>query len=328
MPRWPWLILGVLLALAVVSGLAAGPISLGPADLLRALLGGPSAEGQAAMVVWSLRLPRLAAALLVGAALSAAGTSYQAMFRNPLVSPDILGASAGAGMGAALAILFGLPTLGIQAAAFAGGLAAVGLVTLVAGRVRRHDPVLVLVLAGIAIGTLFSAGISLAKVLADPTVQLPSITFWLLGGLSAATPGDVARAAPLVAAGLLPLLLLRHRVDLLTLSDEEAEALGEDVPRLRLTLIVAATLVTGASVAIAGIVGWVGLVVPHAARLLVGPRFARSLPAAVLLGAAFVAIADTLARSAAAIELPLGILTALVGAPAFLWLLARGGRSS
>ncbi len=328
MPRWPWLLLGLLLALAILSGLAAGPIALGPGELFRALLGGPSAEGQATMVVWSLRLPRLAAALLVGAALSAAGTAYQAMFRNPLVSPDILGASAGAGMGAALAILFGLPTLGIQGAAFAGGLAAVGLVTLVAGRVRRHDPVLVLVLAGIAIGTLFSAGISLAKVLADPTVQLPSITFWLLGGLSASSPADVWRAAPLVGAGLLPLLLLRHRVDLLTLADEEAAALGEDVPRLRFTLIVAATLVTGASVAIAGIVGWVGLVVPHAARLLVGPRFARSLPAALLLGAAFVAIADTLARSAVAIELPLGILTALVGAPAFLWLLARGGRFS
>ncbi len=328
MPRWPWLLLGLLLALAVLAGLAAGPIALGPGELLRALLGGPSAEGQATMVVWSLRLPRLAAALLVGAALSAAGTAYQAMFRNPLVSPDILGASAGAGMGAALAILFGLPTLGIQGAAFAGGLAAVGLVTLVAGRVRRHDPVLVLVLAGIAIGTLFSAGISLAKVLADPTVQLPSITFWLLGGLSASSPADVRRAAPLVLAGLLPLLLLRHRVDLLTLADEEAAALGEDVSRLRFTLIVSATLVTGASVAIAGIVGWVGLVVPHAARLLVGPRFARSLPAALLLGAAFVAIADTLARSAAAIELPLGILTALVGAPAFLWLLARGGRFS
>ena len=328
MPRWPWLLLGLLLVVAVLVGLAAGPIALGPAELLRALLGGPSAEGQATMVVWSLRLPRLAAALLVGAALSAAGTAYQAMFRNPLVSPDILGASAGAGMGAALAILLGLPTLGIQGAAFAGGLAAVGLVTLVAGRVRRHDPVLVLGRAGIAIGTLFSAGISLAKVLADPTVQLPSITFWLLGGLSASSPADVRRAAPLVAAGLLPLLLLRHRVDLLTLADEEAAALGEDVPRLRFTLIVAATLVTGASVAIAGIVGWVGLVVPHAARLLVGPRFARSLPAALLLGAAFVAIADTLARSAAAIELPLGILTALVGAPAFLWLLARGGRFS
>lgn len=328
MPRWPWLLLGLLLTLAVLAGLAAGPIALGPGELLRALLRGPSAEGQATMVVWSLRLPRLAAALLVGAALSAAGTSYQAMFRNPLVSPDILGASAGAGMGAALAILFGLPTLGIQGAAFAGGLTAVGLVTLVAGRVRRHDPVLVLVLAGIAIGTLFSAGISLAKVLADPTVQLPSITFWLLGGLSASSPDDVRRAAPLVAAGLLPLLLLRHRVDLLTLADEEAAALGEDVSRLRFTLIVSATLVTGASVAIAGVVGWVGLVVPHAARLLVGPRFARSMPAALLLGAAFVAIADTLARSTAAIELPLGILTAFVGAPAFLWLLARGGRFS
>jgi len=328
MPRWPWLLLAALLALAVLGGLAAGPIPLSPVRLLRTLLAGPSAEGQAAMVVWSLRLPRLAVGLLVGAALSAAGTAYQAMFRNPLVSPDILGVSAGAGMGASLAILFGLPMLGVQAAAFTGGLASVGLVTLVARWVRRHDPVLVLVLAGIAVGTLFSAGISLAKVLADPTVQLPSITFWLLGGLSAATTGDLGRAAPLVAAGLVPMFLLRHRVDLLTLADEEAASLGENVARLRTTLILAATLMTAASVAIAGIVGWVGLVVPHAARLLVGPRFARSLPAAVLLGAAFVAIADTLARSAATIELPLGVLTALVGAPAFLWLLARGGRSA
>lgn len=328
MPRWPWLLLAGLLALAVLGGLAAGPIPLSPGRLLRTLLAGPSAEGQAAMVVWSLRLPRLAVGLLVGAALSAAGTAYQGMFRNPLVSPDILGVSAGAGMGAALAILFGLEMLGVQAAAFAGGLAAVGLVTLVARWVRRHDPVLVLVLAGIAVGTLFSAGISLAKVLADPTVQLPSITFWLLGGLSASSPGDLGRAVPLVAAGLVPMFLLRHRVDLLTLADEEAASLGENVARLRTTLILSATLMTAASVAIAGIVGWVGLVVPHAARLLVGPRFARSLPAAVLLGAAFVAIADTLARSAAAIELPLGILTALVGAPAFLWLLARGGRSA
>ena len=312
----------------MLAGLGAGPFPLSPAEVARLLLAGPSAGGDATLVVWSLRLPRVLAGLLVGAALSAAGAAFQAMFRNPLVSPDILGVSSGAGLGAALAILAGFSLLRVQALAFLGGLAAVGVVYQVAGRVRRHDPVLVLVLAGVAVGTLFSAGTSLVKVLADPSVQLPAITFWLLGGLQAVTPGDLVRAAPLVAVGLVPMLLLRWRVNLLTLADEEAAALGVDVPRLRLVLIVSATLMTAAAVSIAGVVGWVGLLVPHAARLLVGPEFSRLLPASLLLGAAFVVAADTLARTAVGIELPLGVLTAFVGAPVFLWLLARTGRTA
>ena len=250
------------------------------------------------------------------------------MFRNPLVSPDILGVSAGAGLGAAIAILLGLPLTAVQACAFGGGLLAVGCVYAVAARVRHHDPVLVLVLAGVAVGTLFAAGISLAKVLADPSVQLPSITFWLLGGLSAVTPGDLAVAAPLMLCGLAPAWLLRWRVNLLTLADDEAQAMGINVARLRLVLVASATLVTAAAVSIAGIVGWIGLVIPHSARLLVGPEFSRLLPATGLLGAGFLVAADTLARSIAPVELPLGILTAIVGAPVFLWLLARSGRSA
>lgn len=311
---------------ALAAAFAFGPYPLSPAEVLSALLAGPTAADDAATVVWSLRLPRIAAGLLVGMALSAAGAAYQGMFRNPLVSPDILGVSAGAGLGASLAILFGLSLPAVQAAAFCGGLLAVGAVYFVAGQVRRHDPVLVLVLAGVAVGTLFGAGISLAKVLADPTVQLPSITFWLLGGLNAVAPGDLALAAPLVATGLVPMFLLRWRVNLLSLADEEAAALGVNVARLRLTLIAAATLMTAAAVSVAGIVGWIGLVVPHAARLLVGPEFSRLLPASLLLGGGFLVAADTLARTATAIELPLGILTAFVGAPVFLWLLARTGR--
>ncbi len=311
---------------ALLAAFACGPYPLSPAEALAALWAGPSAESNAATVLWQLRLPRIAAGFLVGAALSAAGAAYQGMFRNPLVSPDILGVSAGAGLGAALAIYFGLPLAAVQAVAFAGGLLAVAAVVFVAGQVRRHDPVLVLVLAGVAVGTLFSAGISLIKVLADPTVQLPSITFWLLGGLNAVASGDLWLTAPLIAVGLSPMLLLRWRINLLSLSDEEAAALGMNVARLRGTLIVSATLMTAAAVSIAGIVGWVGLVVPHAARLLVGPEFSRLLPASLLLGGGFLVAADTLARSAATIELPLGILTALVGAPVFLWLLARTGR--
>lgn len=312
---------------ALLAAFAFGPYPLSPPEALAALWAGPAAGGDAATVVWQLRLPRIAAGLLVGMALSAAGATYQGMFRNPLVSPDILGVSAGAGLGAVLAIYLGLPLAAVQGAAFCGGLLAVGAVYFVAGRVRRHDPVLVLVLAGVAVGTLFSAGISLVKVMADPTVQLPSITFWLLGGLNAIAPGDLALAAPLVAVGLAPMLLQRWRINLLSLSDEEAAALGVDVARLRLVLIASATLMTAAAVSIAGIVGWIGLVVPHAARLLVGPEFSRLLPAALLLGGGFLVAADTLARSATDIELPLGILTALVGAPVFLWLLARTGRT-
>jgi iron complex transport system permease protein len=320
----------LLLALALtvlLTAFAVGPYSLTPGQVWEALLAGPGAENDDVVVVWNLRLPRIAAGLLVGAALSASGAAYQVMFRNPLVSPDILGVSAGAGLGAALAILFGLPLWGVEGCAFVGGLLAVAVVYWIAGRVRRHDPVLVLVLAGVAVGTLFGAGISLTKVLADPSVQLPSITFWLLGGLNATHAGDLALAAPLVAVGLLPTLLLRWRVNLLSLADEEAAALGVNVPRLRAILIVSATLMTAAVVAIAGIIGWVGLVVPHVARLLVGPEFSRLLPICLLLGGSFLVFADTLARSAAAIELPLGILTALVGAPLFLWLLARSGRA-
>lgn len=328
--RWPagprLLVLSVPTLAALLAAFTFGPYSLAPGEVLAALLAGPAATGDAATVVWNLRLPRIAAGLLVGMALAAAGAAYQGMFRNPLVSPDILGVSAGAGLGASLAILYGLPLAAVQGAAFCGGLLAVGVVYFVAGRVRRHDPVLILVLAGVAVGTLFGAGISLVKVLADPSAQLPSITFWLLGGLNAAAPADLALAAPLVAVGLVPMLLLRWRVNLLALSDEEAAAMGVNVTRLRLVLIASATLMTVAAVSIAGIVGWIGLVVPHAARLLVGPEFSRLLPTALLLGGGFLVATDTLARSVTVIELPLGILTAFVGAPVFLWLLAKTGR--
>lgn len=316
------------LVVVVLAALVFGAYPLAISEALAALLAGPGVAGEAGTVVWNLRLPRIMAGLLVGMALSVAGAAYQGMFRNPLVSPDILGVSAGAGLGAAIAILHGLPLTVVQACAFGGGLLAVGCVYAVAARVRHHDPVLVLVLAGVAVGTLFAAGISLAKVLADPSVQLPSITFWLLGGLSAVTPGDLVVAAPLMLCGLVPVWLLRWRVNLLTLADDEAQAMGINVVRLRLVLVVSATLVTAAAVSIAGIVGWIGLVIPHAARLLVGPEFSRLLPASGVLGAAFLVAADTLARSIVAIELPLGIITAIVGAPVFLWLLASSGRSA
>ncbi len=327
----PWAVAGVLLAAVVIAAFALGKFPMAPADLLRAVLaritGAASGLSPAQeTVVWNIRLPRVAAGLLVGAGLGAAGAAYQGMFRNPLVSPDILGVSAGAGLGAVLGIYLGLPLGVVQALAFIGGLLAVGTVVGVAGLVRRHDPVLVLVLAGIAVGALLGAGISLIKILADPTTQLPSITFWLLGGLNAVTTADLAVTAPVMLVGLVPMALLRWRMNLLSLADEEAQALGISVVRLRLLLVAAATLTTAAAVSLTGIIGWIGLVVPHVARLLVGPNFARLLPASLLLGGGFLVATDTLARTAASIELPLGILTALVGAPFFLFLLARPGR--
>jgi len=214
----------------------------------------------------------------------------------------------------------------VQLLAFAGGLAAVAIVYVISLAVRRHDAVLVLVLAGVAVGTLLGAGISLLKILADPYTQLPSITFWLLGGLNTVTRADIPFIVPCLVIGLIPMVMMRWRVNLLSLSDEEAQSLGVNTGRTRVVFIVAATLMTSGAVAFTGIIGWVGLVIPHIARILVGPDFSRLLPASVLLGAVFLIFTDTLARSLIGIELPLGILTALVGAPFFLMLLVRGSR--
>jgi iron complex transport system permease protein len=320
------------LAAIDIVALALGKYTISVADVLRALAGvpprGDSTDADAIRTdVWNIRMPRVLGGVIVGAALGAAGASYQAMFRNPLVSPDILGVSAGAGFGALLAIWLGWPVVAVQAAAFCGGLLAVGIVVLVAGRVRRHDPVLVLVLAGVAVATLLAAGTSLLKILADPYTQLPAMTYWLLGGLSALTRSDVVSAAPAIVAGVVPLWVLRWRVNVLSLADEEALALGVDVTRLRAVLVAAATLITAAAVSISGTIGWVGLVVPHAARLVVGPDFRRLLPLSVVVGAGFLVAADTIARTAASIEIPLGVLTAVTGAPFFLWLLARSRRA-
>ena len=316
------LALGV--AILAFGALMLGPYALTPAETLAALLG--RGDSQAQIVVWNIRLPRVAAAILVGAALAAAGASYQALFRNPLVSPDILGVSSGAGLGAVAGIFLSLPVAAIQASAFVGGMAAVGVVTLVAALVRNTYRTLTLVLIGVVIGALAGAATSLLKVMADPYDQLPAITFWLLGSLAAITTEDIRPALPLVLLGLVPLVLLRWRINVLSLGDEEARALGVEVGRTRFLVIAAATLITASVTALAGVVGWVGLVIPHIARMLVGPGFGRLLPTSVLIGAAYLLIVDTAARLMAQTEVPLGILTAVIGAPFFVWLLARGRR--
>jgi iron complex transport system permease protein len=324
------LLLALLLAGTMLAASVVGSFRISPHDVFLALLRAPFdgvGHGAAETVLFRIRLPRVLAAALVGAALSAAGAAYQNLFRNPLVSPDILGVSTGAGLGAVTGILFGLPVIAIQALGFSGGIVTVLIVMGLARALRGGGDILVFVLAGIVVGALAGAAISLMKVLADPYDQLPAITFWLLGSLAGIKVGDVLVTLPVVVLGLAPLFLLRWRIGVLSLGEDEARALGVDVGRLRVVVIAAATLVTASVVAISGVVGWVGLMIPHTARLLVGARFDRLLPASILLGAAFLVGVDTLARAAARVEIPLGVLTAALGGPVFVWLLARGGRS-
>lgn len=321
-----------LLILMIGVAFTVGKFPLAPADVARVLLAkltgtGHDLPASVETVVLNIRGPRILAAILVGAALAGSGAAYQGLFRNPLVSPDILGVSSGAALGAVIGIFLSLPAVAIQGLSFVFGLVAVAAVYGIGTSVRGHDPILVLVLAGVVIGTLLGSCIALLKYFADPYNQLPAITFWLLGSLAATTPSDALGILAPIVCGLLPLYLLRWRMNLMSLGDEEAQALGVDTRRLRLAVVFAATLMTSAAVSISGIIGWIGLLIPHFARLLVGPNFGRLLPASIVLGAGFLLGIDTLARTAAAIEIPLGVLTAFVGTPLFLWLLLNVRRS-
>jgi iron complex transport system permease protein len=277
-------------------------------------------------VIFRSRLPRLVAAVLVGGALAAAGATYQAIFRNPLVSPDILGVSGGAALGAALGTSLSLSIVGIQLLAFMFALGTVFLVYILSQAVRGRDPILALVLAGVVMGALAAACVSLLKVLADPYDQLPATAFWLLGSLASVNLNGTAMAIPLTVIGLVPLYLLRRRMDLMSRGDEQANARGVDVVKMRITFVCAATLITASAVSISGIIGWVGLMIPHVARMLVGAGFSRLLPAAMMLGAGYLLLVDDLARTIAPIEVPLGVLTAFFGAPFFIWLLVTNRR--
>ncbi len=327
---WTVLLLMAVLAAALIS-LAVGRYPVSPHTVFSVLVGQllpiqPSWPDQAETVIMNIRLPRVMAALLVGCALSASGAAYQGIFRNPLVSPDILGVASGAGAGAALAILMGASAPGTQMAAFIGGIAAVSLTFLIGGRNKTGNTAMTMVLAGIMVAMVFQALISLLKVLADPINTLPAITFWLMGSLASAGFPQLAAAAPGCLSGLAVLLLLRWRLSVMAFNDEEAQVLGVNVARIRLAVIVAATLMTAAAVAISGVIAMVGLVVPHLARMIVGADFRNLLPVSALMGGLFMLLVDNLARTLSASEIPLGILTALIGAPVFFSLLTKANQ--
>ena len=281
------------------------------------------------IVIWKIRLPRILAAMLVGAALSTAGAAYQGLFKNPMVSPGILGVSGGASFGAALAILLSFTSIGIQICAFAGGMLAVIITYFIGVWLGKDgDTTLIMILAGIIVGTLFTSFVSLAKYTADPYTKLPTITYWLMGSLASVNLPDVMVASIPIIIGLIVLILLRWNLNLMSFGDEEAKTLGLNTGRIRLVVIFCATLMSSSAVAISGIIGLVGLIVPHLARLIVGPNYNVLLPVSMGMGGLFLLLVDDLARTLYTVEIPLGILTSIIGAPVFLYLLISNRRKN
>jgi iron complex transport system permease protein len=323
-------ILGIILIAVFIFSFVIGRFSVSPLDVIKILLSrvlplDHTWRSVLETVVINIRFPRIIAAILVGASLSLAGTSFQGLFRNPLVSPDILGVSAGAGFGAALAILGNADNWGIQVSAFCFALLAVTISFLVSKMVKGNSN-LTLVLAGMAIASVFNALLSLTKYVADPINQLPAITFWLMGSLASISTHDLLFAAEPMIFGIVTLLLIRWRFNVLAMGEEEAQALGVDTSKLRIIIVICCTLITASAVCISGIIGWVGLVIPHIGRALVGPDHKKLIPVCILLGAVYLLIIDDLCRTLLSIEVPIGILTAIIGAPFFIYLLNRGGK--
>ena len=329
------LLLGLLLLLALMLGLSLsfGSYRLSLADIGRFIgqyLGGePLPEARRQLIyqlLVEIRLPRALGAVLVGAALATSGAAFQGIFRNPLVSPNLLGVLSGSAFGAALTMLLGQHWLVVQLAAFAGGLLAVAMAVLIA-TVFGRGSLIILILGGILSGALFAALLSLLKYLADPFNQLPSLMVWLMGSLASISLADLTWMAPIMLLAIAALCLSGRRLDALAMGDDQAASLGIAVNASRYLVILWATLLGALTVSLAGIVGWVGLIVPHLLRLLAGPNHSRLLPGAALLGASFLLAADLLARSLGSNEIPIGLITELLGIPVFIVVLGRATRA-
>ena len=327
MRRVAWLAMILVPLAALYVSLFVGRFTVPAADVARILASRlwpmtPDWPASVETIVLQIRLPRAILAMFVGAGLSVSGAAFQGMFRNPLVSPDILGVTAASGFGAALALLLSRGAFELELIAFLFGILGVGLTYLLA-RTYRNTPVLMLVLSGVIVAAFFSALLSGAKYLADPDSKLPVITYWLLGSLNGASMRSLSLALPPIVLGGAGLMLVRWRLNVLSMGDEEARSLGVRTDRLKGIIIICTTLITAAAVSVCGIVGWVGLVIPHLARMWVGPDHRALLPAACSIGATYLLLIDDVARTASASEIPLGILTAIVGAPFFAYLLRK-----
>ena len=275
-------------------------------------------------VIFNIRIPRILVSLIVGSGLAAAGASFQALFSNPLATPDTLGCANGASFGAALGILLGLNALGIQISALIFGILAVVLV-FVFTRYRHANQIMMIILGGMVVSSLFSALVSLIKYVADPNDVLPVITFWLMGSFSNSTVRSLYTGVPMIILGMMILYLMRYRMNALSLKEEEAASLGINVRKNRMIVIIASSLITASVVSMCGVVGWVGLLIPHISRMLFGNNHTKVIPGCIVFGALFMLIIDTIARCMYQAEIPVSILTAIIGAPVFLLLLRKTG---
>jgi iron complex transport system permease protein len=321
-----WLFFAAAPIACILISLAIGQYQISTKDIFRILIGralGMEADWPALTetLLINVRLPRIMASVLIGASLSASGAAFQAIFRNPLASPYTLGVSNGAGFGAAMAVMFFGSSWSIQILATVGGIVSVVMAFILSGRARYST--IALVLAGIIVGAFFSALISMVKFIADPYEKLPAIVFWLMGSLATVNLGRLLFAAPLFLAGMAVLLAYRWKLNVLSMGDEEAGSFGVDVARERVVVIFCCTILTAAAVSISGIIGWVGLVIPHLGRAIVGPDLRKLLPACISLGASYLLVIDDLCRALTSVEIPLGVVTAIVGAPIFGYFMMR-----
>ena len=326
----PWFVVALWLALAIcaVVSVLAGRYSMGFADVVRALsefAGGQEfSDERVGSVLFGVRLPRTVLAIFVGAGLAVAGAAFQSVFSNPLATPDTLGVAAGTSIGAVLALLMEWNLIGVQLLALGTGLLAMAVTASIA-RYRGRTSIVMLVLAGVIVSAIANAIISLLKLVADPTSKLPAITYWLMGSMAGVSFESIALGVPLIVLGSVAIYLLRWRFNVLALSEDEARAAGLNLKVLRPVVIGSATLITASVVSMCGQVGWVGLLVPHCARMLVGNNNRLIIPVSLLLGATMMLLIDTLARTITASEIPISVLTALLGAPIFIVLLRRTG---
>lgn len=325
------IIMFFVLIIVFIMSFAIGRYSIHPVDVVKVLLSKfihikKTWDDNATTVIFEIRLPRIIAALLIGSALSVAGCVYQGLFKNNMVSPEVLGASNGAGFGAALGIFFSMGYAKTTLLSFITGLFAVSLAYFISEK-SRADKTFSMILSGIMVGSLFSAMISYLKLIADTENTLPAITYWLMGSLSSIKIGDAIFVSIPIILAMIPLFLIRWRINILTMGEEEALSLGINVEALKLLIIVSATLMTSASVSVSGIIGWVGLVIPHFARMIVGYDYRYLLISSGILGSTFLIFVDNFARNIATSEVPLGILTSFIGAPMFLYLIYKSGET-
>lgn len=311
----------ILLFIALILSFVIGRYSLSPIIVLKGLLGF-NVSNQAKTIIFNLRLPRIVIAVLLGSGLALSGLVYQGLFQNPMVSPDLLGSTSGAGFGAALAILLGFSYLQITLVSFLFGIIAVAIVLLISSKVKGN-PTLTLVLSGMMVSSVFSALISFVKLIADPEEALPQITYFLMGSLSSVRKEDILPVFLLIAVAIIPIVLIRWQLNIMTQGEEEARALGVNTKVIRYISIISATIITATATSLCGMISYVGLVIPHLVRMVLGCDYRRTVPASIFLGATFLLLVDTVSRSFTTVELPIGILTSLIGAPFFLYLIIR-----